>query len=105
MYPELLVHELVHVWQFQHFGAVYIPRALKAQFTKEGYNYGGVEGLASAFRKGKSIQDFNYEQQAEIISDYYSIREGGLPRWGNGSSNDLELYRYFHHQIRDKKIF
>jgi len=28
----------VHVWQYENLGAIYIPKALSAQFTPEGYN-------------------------------------------------------------------
>ncbi|MBK7408134.1 MAG: hypothetical protein IPJ40_08760 [Saprospirales bacterium] len=38
----VLVHELVHVWQYEPLGAAYIVRALRAQHSREGYNYGGV---------------------------------------------------------------
>jgi hypothetical protein len=37
-----LVHELVHVWHYEQMGAAYTVRALRAQRSKEGYNYGGV---------------------------------------------------------------
>ena len=42
------IHEMVHIWQYQRHGAVYIPRALWAQRTPAGYNYGGVEALQQA---------------------------------------------------------
>ena len=61
-----LIHELTHVCQMQHVGIQYLIEALVAQYTG-GYNYGGTDGL-----KGKTIQDFNREQQADIAADYYS---------------------------------
>lgn len=93
--PEILVHELVHVWQYQKLGGAYIPMALRAQQSKEGYNYGGLEELkASKARNGK-ITAFNLEQQAEIIADYFLIREGFRPNWGQATKADLLVYEYF----------
>ena len=39
--PSLFIHELMHVWQYERMGMMYIPRALSAQNTEIGYNYGG----------------------------------------------------------------
>ncbi|MCO6493658.1 MAG: hypothetical protein J5I98_34880 [Phaeodactylibacter sp.] len=97
----LLIHELVHVWQYQKMGIVYIPRALAAQWGPEGYNYGGAEGLAAAQRAGRRFKDFNPEQQADIVSDYYRVREGYPPRWGNGGVTALPLYEHFVEQLRE----
>jgi hypothetical protein len=72
----ILIHELVHVWQFQQFGSVYISKALKAQKSKEGYNYGGAENLYHGMMCGRNLTSFNFEQQAEIIEDYYRLSKG-----------------------------
>lgn len=77
----LLIHELVHVWQYQRLGSVYIPRALWAQRTPEGYNYGGVNGLRQALARGKNLLDFNYEQQGDIVADFFCLRTQRQPRW------------------------
>ncbi|MEZ4980965.1 MAG: hypothetical protein R2769_05130 [Saprospiraceae bacterium] len=50
---DVLVHEMVHVWQYFEKGLVYIPRALWAQKTNEGYNYGEKKHL-----KGHSIRNW-----------------------------------------------
>ncbi len=68
---DVFIHEVVHLWQYQKFGAVYIYFAWKAQLSEEGYNYGQVDTLIKAFRGGKLFHQFNFEQQAEIIQDYY----------------------------------
>jgi len=75
------IHEMVHVWQYQHLGSVYIPRALWAQRTMEGYNYGGVSALQKALQQGKGLADFNYEQQGDIVADYFCLKNGWRPRW------------------------
>ncbi|PPK85394.1 hypothetical protein CLV84_2290 [Neolewinella xylanilytica] len=70
----ILVHEVVHVWQYVNRGAIYIPRALAAQRSRMGYDYGGLEGLRGAY----SLDDFNYEQMAALVEDAYRL-EQGLP--------------------------
>lgn len=77
----LFIHEMVHVWQYQQFGSVYIPRALWAQNTKEGYNYGGIAALEKALLLGLDFRSFNYEQQGDIVSDYFCLKNGMTPRW------------------------
>lgn len=100
MPDSILIHELTHVWQYQQVGIVYIPRALAAQFSPEGYNYGGVHALRRAIQTGKKLLDFNYEQQADIIEDYYRLLLGYLPSWGTGTSNDLDIYAHFAAQLQ-----
>lgn len=100
MENSLLIHELVHVWQYQKMGFVYIPRALMAQRSPEGYDYGGARGLEAAMGAGRALQDFNLEQQAEIVSDYYRIREGYPPRWGGAGVTELPIYEHFVKQLR-----
>jgi hypothetical protein len=77
MSDAVLVHEAVHVWQYVHYGACYIPRALSAQRTPMGYNYGGLKGLAAA----TFLDDFNYEQMADVIEDAFRLCQGRPPKW------------------------
>lgn len=92
---EIFIHELVHIWQYQHFGSVYIARAIKAQRSKEGYNYGGVSYLYHHMLKGGKLIDFNFEQQADIIEDYYRI----LDRPEKLSPMQLSIYQYYVSQL------
>lgn len=92
---DYLVHELVHIWQFQNFGSAYIPRAIMAINSKEGYNYGGIVSLRVAKDEQKSILDFNYEQQADIVTDYFRLKNGYPPQWGKAVVADLPIYEYF----------
>jgi hypothetical protein len=76
---DIIVHELVHVLQFEKVGSVYIVQALKAQ-RKEGYSYGGWQQLAADWNGGKHFRDFNREQQGQIAQDYYNlVIAGNLP--------------------------
>lgn len=95
---DIFIHELVHVWQYEQIGAVYIPRALAAQKSAEGYNYGGIERLQQFAYKGLSA--FNLEQQAEIIADYFRIKNDLKPAYGNGTQADLPIYEKYVEEIR-----
>lgn len=59
--PEILVHELVHVWQHQHGGTDYMSEALWAQYLGDGYD------VAKGLREGRSWSALNPEQQAQLI--------------------------------------
>ena len=96
----LLIHELMHVWQFHRFGSVYIPRALWAQRTKEGYNYGGTERLESIKKKGGSLVDFNFEQQGDIVADGFSLRNGLCPRWAEDEPSRLGVFEGYLEELK-----
>ncbi|MCI0684309.1 MAG: Ig-like domain-containing protein [Gemmataceae bacterium] len=66
---ELLIHELGHVWQYQHGGLAYIPNALAAQATGKAYR--------NAWRRvlSKPWEEWNAEQQAEALEDYARAKE------------------------------
>jgi hypothetical protein len=61
----LLVHESVHLWQYQHHGWGYVPAALWAQGFGDGYNY------VKALRAGTPWRKMNPEQQAQLIQDAF----------------------------------
>lgn len=77
---DIVVHELIHVSQFEHVGSIYIWQSLRAQ-RKTGYRYGGWQQLKEDRRKGKHFRDYNREQQGKIGQDYYSkvVAKGLLP--------------------------
>ena len=91
----IFIHEMTHIWQYQHFGSIYIAKALKAQRSTAGYDYGGTEGLYQAFQSGKALTDFNFEQQAEIIEDFY---RSSLDT-NQASPMQAMVYGYYHQQL------
>lgn len=94
----ILIHELVHVWQYYLQGAAYIPRALRAQSTVMGYNYGGLKAL----RKAQHISEFNLEQQGDLVMDYFLLLQDRQASWApEAQSIDLPLYETFIDQIRN----
>jgi outer membrane biosynthesis protein TonB len=68
-----LIHELSHVAQYTHVGLQYIGEAIHAQATG-GYSYNEADLAA------KNLADFNREQQADIIKNYYNkVLYGSTP--------------------------
>ena len=65
-----LVHELTHVWQHEHgpHRAAYLVGSLAAQVI-----HGKTE--AYAYKEGKAWNEYNPEQQAEIVRHWYA---GGM---------------------------
>jgi hypothetical protein len=61
--PEDLIHELVHVWQYQNGGSGYAPEAQIAQELGAGYEY------EPAVAAGARFEDLNPEQQGELIAE------------------------------------
>lgn len=73
---DIVLHELIHVFQYERAGSRYFAEALLAQ-QREGYDYGGPAGLLTARGQGKRLRNFNREQQAQIVQDYYlHLRHG-----------------------------
>jgi hypothetical protein len=64
----ILIHELGHVWQYQHGASVF---GLACSAIDGDYDYGGEQGLRDGVAHGKPFSDFGYEEQAQILQDYY----------------------------------
>ncbi|MBP7273568.1 MAG: hypothetical protein KA974_06985 [Saprospiraceae bacterium] len=82
------LHEVTHVWHYKQMGAVYIAKALYAQFTSAGYNYGGIVALLEQ----REFLQYNLEQQADIIADTYRLRQAKRTLWGEATIHDLPIY-------------
>ena len=67
---DIVVHELIHVYQFELVGGMYIWQAIRAQ-RANGYSYGGWQQLKEDWSNGKHFRDYNREQQGQIGQDYY----------------------------------
>jgi hypothetical protein len=64
----ILIHELGHVWQYQKGASVL---GLTCTAIHGDYDYGGEQGLRDGVAHGKPFSDFGYEEQAQILQDYY----------------------------------
>lgn len=83
-----LIHELTHVWQYQHgapIGNVVIS-ALRGN-----YDYGEEAALRQRWADGDSFVDFGFEQQGDILEDYYNKLVSGA---------DVSAYEPFVQQVR-----
>ncbi len=72
----VFVHEMTHVWQFYH-GQNVILEAIGLGIQKMG-NYGA--SYAYALTPTSNFGDFNLEQQASIVADYWILTKGGIPQ-------------------------
>lgn len=69
----LIVHETVHMWQYQKFGWIYAFGSLLDQlkgFIKTGSRSAAYKYILEA---NKKLVDYGFEQQAQIIQDYWLI--------------------------------
>lgn len=70
----LLIHEMTHVWQFQHFGSGYITTSLLQQahaaLTRGSRNFAYEYRLSA----GDSFHQFAPEQQAYIVENFYLMQ-------------------------------
>lgn len=81
--PELLIHECVHVWQYQNNGASYIGGALGAQaFVPDEYSW------EREIARGNSVWvEFNKEAQGKFLENLWccgSLDVGGVRTNGEG---------------------
>jgi hypothetical protein len=65
-----LIHELTHQWQYQHGWT--LLDTLDDSFDSD-YDYGGVLGLEKALNERKPFDEFDLEEQAQILRHYYEI--------------------------------
>lgn len=84
-YKALLVHELTHVWQGQNgiFTTAYVANSAWHQVFSGSAAY--------KYTPGKNWSEYNVEQQASIVEDWYST----------GMSTESPLYRYIRDIIRN----
>jgi hypothetical protein len=69
-----LIHELTHVWQYQHGGAAYISDSLCAQvaaWASTGSRNAAYD-LAGVVIAGKRFSEYSAEHQAMIVETYHS---------------------------------
>ena len=89
----ILVHELTHVYQYEQVGSRYLGEAIYMliKTKRDCYNYDGVEGLRQACAVGTRYRDYNREQQAQIVQDYF---------WRGENGQDVTAYEPFMADVR-----
>ena len=69
-----LIHELTHVWQYQHGGGAYISDSLCQQvagWASTGSRNAAYD-LTGVVREGRRFSEYTAEQQATIVETYYA---------------------------------
>lgn len=90
----LFIHEMVHVWQYQHG---YLVEEEGKNIARQG---GYVQGFAYKYdwvvKRRNHLSDFNMEQQADIIADDYMYNHKKLDyRVGVSNQDRLRILREF----------
>jgi hypothetical protein len=88
----VIIHELVHVLQFQQEGSLYAVRNMMAHLFPPTYDYGGLARLQTILATPDNVHSLNYEQRADIFSDYCQLLIGGRPEWGRAGIQDAITY-------------
>ena len=83
-HSDMLVHEMTHVWQYQHGDWTYAPAALWAQLK----TWGNIKDWRPAARKRSSWKSLDPEQQAEAVEAYNAALRHAIS--GNADEDDWE---------------
>lgn len=86
-HSDMLVHEMTHVWQYQHQGWTYAPEALWAQLK----TWGNIKDWRPAARKRLSWKSLDPEQQADAVEAYNSALRRAIS--GNADADDYETLK------------
>lgn len=93
--PSILNHELTHSYQLTRAEGI-TPAAEVVGHSYKNYAYGGPIGLRKALESGKTVSDFNYEQQADMVRDYKMWHDLYLTKAANGTitpEDESTMYR------------
>lgn len=96
-----LIHEMAHVWQYQHTGWTYAPKALWAQ-AKAWWHTGSRNAAydwRSLHNAGTPWADWNPEAQAEAVEDYNEALRKGME--GTATPEDYETLSMLQPYIAD----
>ena len=93
--PPILNHELTHTFQDTRAEGINPSTQIK-QPGPGAYDYGGIEGLKQARKAGKTVSDFNYEQQADMVRDYKYHHDQYLQKAARGTitpADEAHMYQ------------
>jgi hypothetical protein len=92
----IFVHELTHAWQYQHRRL--LTRLCDIIGTRgEEVLFG--QNAVYRYTPGLAWHDYNMEQQAEIVADWYSVKFNGPLAPTTRPRADQENDRYIHENI------
>ncbi|MCD4665013.1 MAG: hypothetical protein K8R68_07050 [Bacteroidales bacterium] len=85
----LLVHEICHIWQYQNLNYRWIKAGIEhLKFGKSTYSYNIADH--------KKLTDYRFEQQGEIMADYYKLKQKNSPK--------VKVYEDIIYQVINKKV-
>jgi hypothetical protein len=86
----IFFHEMTHVWQYFH--GISVWRSAAQVLFDYHFKYG--EGYPYSLRSGRKFLQFNIEQQASIVEDYWRLTQSQPPPYVNTDPNPtLSEYR------------
>lgn len=90
------IHECVHVWQFYHgitkLSAIKLYVWYRSDYYPEAYKYN--------LSDNDDFTDYNMEQMAAIIEDWWRILNHLSPQFNIGGDRSLDRYNHFVDQMR-----
>jgi hypothetical protein len=90
----IFVHEMTHAWQWYHGRNNILSAArlaLRYKNYEEAYDYN--------FDESDNFFDFNFEQQASMVADYWYVRQNLVPQNNKGMRADLKTYERYMVQV------
>lgn len=111
----LFIHEMVHVWQYQLGYSPFLNGiiiAMKGGYSNsknhihhDGYPVANAYEYLSKIQPNQDLSDFNMEQQASIIADYYINIQHGLSNLNAQQvANIQNILRNFQGNPHDKAL-
>lgn len=105
-HPTVLVHEIVHIWQYQNGGTSYITDS--AWYNARAFLTTGERGVAYLnyrLTPDSRFGDFTAEQQASIVGDCYELTRvyhdaATVPAWVLQRRIDLPIYHRLVEEMR-----
>jgi hypothetical protein len=65
------IHEMTHVWQYQHGGTAYMSVALQTQVSASRKKGNAIFAYDYKIQQGQTFFDFTPEQQAFMVANYF----------------------------------
>jgi hypothetical protein len=91
----IFIHEMTHVWQTYH-GNSNAWCAIKIWWHYDNYEDSYAYDLSARSHLG----DFNMEQQASIVPDYWYVKNGKTPKLNKGTLSKISDYEPFIREVQ-----
>jgi hypothetical protein len=94
------LHEMTHVWQYQNKVLNPIPTAAKLA-VKHKFDYAAAYNYI--LDEKKDLLDYNMEQQATIVQDYFVLQQQGMSIWDRSQNacDDAEKLRLYEKVLKN----